>query len=101
MRNEIINADQSPMFWKAYEIANREARSLKPMKTFSSADMIANPWKRGYMLGWADTIRGGGVPEYLYDGTYEEWAERSWENAHVRFSGKDWHQKDCPICKLG
>ena len=80
MRNEIINSDQSPMFWKAYEIANRDARSLNPMKTFANADMIANPWKRGYMLGWADPIRGGGVPEYLYDGTYEY----TWQNAAGR-----------------
>ena len=60
MRNEIINADQSPMFWEAYKIANREARSLKPMKTFSSADMIANPWKRGYM-SWGGPIPFGAV----------------------------------------
>ena len=66
------------------------------MKIFSQEDLQQNPWKRGYMLGWSDTIRSGGVPKQLYDGTYEEWAEERTRVAHERFKDKDWHH--CRLC---
>lgn len=33
----------SPMYWKAYKQAEREARSWQPMKTFSQQDLKDNP----------------------------------------------------------